>query len=164
MIHIVLFQPEIAPNTGNISRLCACNDFHLHLIHPLGFSLSESHVKRAGLDYWDSLQLTEHDSWEKFETYAASKSTDSERSHSEMDNLFFFSSHGTKPYWDVQYPLETYLVFGSETRGLPQEIHEKYAQNLLQIPMVGKGARCLNLSNSASIAGYEALRQREIVS
>lgn len=151
MIHIVLFQPEIAPNTGNISRLCACNDFHLHLIHPLGFSLSESHLKRAGLDYWKNLSFTEHSSWNSFEDSLPSQA-----------NLYFFSAHGDKPYWSIQYPLETYLVFGSETQGLPQELHQKYTDKLLTIPMMGMGARCLNLSNSASIAAYEVLRQHTI--
>ncbi|MCJ8346520.1 tRNA (cytidine(34)-2'-O)-methyltransferase [bacterium] len=151
MIHIVLFQPEIPPNTGNIARLCVCNDLHLHIIHPIGFSLQKKDVLRAGLDYWDHLTLSEHDSWNSFK-----------KDVSEVDStsLFYFSAKATRAYWDVTYPKECYIIFGSETRGLPQNIHQDNKESMLTIPMLGDHSRCLNLASSVSIAAYEVMRQQ----
>jgi tRNA (cytidine/uridine-2'-O-)-methyltransferase len=150
MINIVLYQPQIPPNTGNIARLCVCNDFCLHLIHPLGFSLDEKQLKRAGLDYWEHLHIVEHANWEAFEN-----------SIPHTDSLYFFSSKHTKDYWEPVYKSDPYLVFGSETHGLPDSLHKKYPEQFFTIPMYGKHKRCLNLSNSVSIVAYEVVRQEK---
>jgi tRNA (cytidine/uridine-2'-O-)-methyltransferase len=150
MINIVLYQPEIPPNTGNIARLCVCNDFSLHIIHPIGFSLANKELKRAGLDYWERLNLYEHNSWDDFYSGLSGES---------RKNLYFFSSRGSRKYWEIQYSGTPYLVFGSETNGLPVEFHEKFKQQFVTIPMFGKNDRCLNVSNSVAIAAYEVLRQ-----
>ncbi len=147
-INIVLYQPEIPPNTGNIARSCAITGAKLHLIKPLGFSIDDKHVKRAGLDYWHLLDLEVHESLEDFlEKYG-------DRA------LFFSSTKATTYYHEVQYSEDCFIVFGRETKGLPQEIHEKYADRRIKIPMLqNEAARSLNLSNSAAIIMYEALRQ-----
>ncbi len=152
MIHIVLFEPEIPQNTANIGRLCVCNDFCLHLIEPLGFRLDEKKVKRAGLDYWQHLNLIKHKHWSSF--------LEMIEQENKLDNLFFFSAKGEKSYWQQLYTEDVYLLFGSERKGLPQEIHYRFKENFLNIPMQGKNSRCLNLSSSVSIASYEVLRQK----
>ncbi len=146
-INVVLFQPEIPPNTGNIARLCVCNDLKLHLIHPLGFSLDKKQVKRAGLDYWEHLELEEYANWSAF------------LQKHKSSPLFFFSSKAQKSLWEVTFPPECYLIFGSETKGFSREITEDFKDCLVTLPMEGKNARCLNLSTSAGIGVYEALRQ-----
>ncbi len=148
-MNIVLYQPEIPPNTGNIARTCAVTGMKLHLIEPLGFSLDEKSIKRAGLDYWDAVSIELHSSFEQFiEKYGDNSS------------LYFCSTHGGKIYSDVDFHPNSFLVFGRETAGLSDEIYSKYEKNLIRIPMLPvKGARSLNLSNAVSIVAYEALRQ-----
>jgi tRNA (cytidine/uridine-2'-O-)-methyltransferase len=144
-MHIVLFEPEIPANTGNISRTCAVTGMPLHLIKPLGFSLSDRYLKRAGLDYWDKLDLRIYENFEDF------------LSKNPNTRLFMFSTHAVKNYTEITYQDDDYLVFGPETRGLPAEVRDHYG-TAVRIPM-GKDIRSLNLSNSVAIAAYEALRQ-----
>ena len=145
-MHIVLFQPEIPGNTGNIARLCAATGIHLHLVRPLGFSVDDKYLKRAGLDYWSLVDVHYYDSiYEVLEKY-------------KDNSKFFLTTKAHKSYTDVKYDKASLLIFGRETKGLPDEIHEKYAEDSVRIPMLAE-ARCLNLSNSAAIVAYEALRQ-----
>lgn len=149
-INVVLVEPEIPQNTGNIARTCAAIGAKLHLVHPLGFSISEKEVKRAGLDYWDKVEIEEHDSFEKFlEKYDPLK-----------NNMFFLTTKGKKVYSDVDYSNmdEVFLLFGKETKGLPEDILLKYFDNAVRIPM-RETLRSLNLSNSVAIVVYEVLRQ-----
>ncbi|MBN2898054.1 MAG: tRNA (uridine(34)/cytosine(34)/5-carboxymethylaminomethyluridine(34)-2'-O)-methyltransferase TrmL [Clostridia bacterium] len=147
-INVVLFQPEIPPNTGNIARTCAITGSKLHLIKPLGFSIDDKSVKRAGLDYWHLLDLEVHESLGDFlEKYG--------------DKEIFLSTTKAQKYYDeVVFSDECFIVFGRETSGLPAELHERYKENRIKIPMLqNEAARSLNLSNSAAIIIYEALRQ-----
>lgn len=146
-MQVVLFEPEIPPNTGSVARLCAATVTPLHLIEPLGFKIDDKHLKRAGLDYWEFVEVHVHKSWDDFLTTAAPK------------NLLFFSKRANKSYTSVRYNENDYLVFGPETRGLPPEMLEQNASRFYQIPMRGTGVRSLNLSNAVSIVLYEALRQ-----
>ena len=145
--NIVLFQPEIPQNTGTIGRLAVSNDCRLHLIEPLGFSLEDKYLKRAGLDYWQHLNPTIHRSWEAF--------LETEK----PERMFFISTHGEKNFFDAEYKLGDYLIFGRESAGLPDELHQQYPENFCRIPMPGSFNRSLNLANAASIVLYEALRQ-----
>ncbi|MEG0875402.1 MAG: tRNA (uridine(34)/cytosine(34)/5-carboxymethylaminomethyluridine(34)-2'-O)-methyltransferase TrmL [Clostridiales bacterium] len=145
-MHIVLFEPEIPSNTGNISRTCAVTGASLHLIEPLGFSLSDRYLKRAGLDYWDKLDLHIYKNFTEF------------IEKNPKANLYLFSTKAEKNYAEISYKADDYLVFGPETRGLPQEIRHGGYGLQVRIPM-GKDIRSLNLSNSVAIAVYEALRQ-----
>lgn len=147
-IQVVLYQPEIPPNTGNIARTCALTGTPLHLIKPLGFSIDDKTLKRAGLDYWHLLDLTVHDSLEAFfEKYPEG-------------SFYFFTTHATRNHTQVTYDDDCFLVFGKETAGLPDTIHTQYPDRLIRIPMLEKpGVRSLNLSNSVAIAVYEAYRQ-----
>jgi tRNA (cytidine/uridine-2'-O-)-methyltransferase len=140
---IILFQPEIPQNTGNIARTCAATRTGLVLVRPLGFSISDRQMKRAGLDYWKSVAIEAVDDIERF---------------LQEGPVFFFSSKATRSYTEATYPKNSILIFGSETRGLPPEFWEKYPDQFYTIPMV-KGERCLNLSSSVAIVLYEALRQ-----
>ena len=146
-MQVVLYEPEIPPNTGSVARLCAATLTPLHLIEPLGFKIDDKHLKRAGLDYWEFVDLRVHKSWNHFIETTAPKA------------LWFFSKRATKSYTAVGYDNADFLVFGRETRGLPQEILKTNAQRALRIPMMGEGVRSLNLSNAVSIVLYEALRQ-----
>lgn len=146
-MHIVLFEPEIPPNTGSVARLCAATLTPLHLIEPLGFKIDDKHLKRAGLDYWEFVNLRVHKSWNEFIETATPK------------QLWYFSKRATKSYTATRYDNDDFLIFGPETRGLPQEILEANADRALRIPMMGSGVRSLNLSNAVSIVLYEALRQ-----
>jgi tRNA (cytidine/uridine-2'-O-)-methyltransferase len=146
-MHVVLFEPEIPPNTGSVARLCAATLTPLHLIEPLGFKIDDKHLKRAGLDYWEFVDLHVHKSWNHFIETAAPK------------HLWFFSKRATKSYTSTRYQEDDFLVFGQETRGLPQAILDAHAERALRIPMMGAGVRSLNLSNAVSIVLYEALRQ-----
>jgi len=147
MIHIVLVEPQIPQNTGNIARTCAAIGAALHLIKPLGFSLDSKYVKRAGLDYWDDLQLYIHDDIDElFEKY-------------DKEQFFFASTKALKNYSDMDYPDESFLVFGKETKGLDEDILINNKDNCIRIPML-EGIRSLNLSNSAAIVAYEVLRQK----
>ena len=136
-IHVVLYEPEIPQNTGNISRTCAVTGAALHIIRPTGFEISDKTLKRAGLDYWDKLDVFYYDSYGEF----------CEKNPSE--NKFYSS---------VEFPDECYLIFGKETMGLPRELIENNPDRALRMPM-RKTLRCLNLSNAVAIAVYEALRQ-----
>ena len=147
MINIVLYSPEIPQNTGNISRTCAVTGARLHIIKPIGFEISDKTLKRAGLDYWDKLDVTYYDSYEEF------------LEKNPCAEMYFFSAKGNICYADVDYPETVYLVFGQESVGLPDEIIEKNLDRCLRIPM-RKTLRCHNLSNSVAIAVYEVLRQR----
>ncbi len=146
-MHVVLFEPEIPPNTGSIARLCAATLTPLHLIEPLGFKIDDKHLKRAGLDYWEFVELRVHPSWEKF------------LSQKDAGRLLFFSKRATRSYTQATYQENDYFVFGPETRGLPQEFLNRHPEHSYCIPMMGSGVRSLNLSNAVSIVLYEALRQ-----
>lgn len=146
-LHVVLVQPEIPPNTGNIARLCAAAGVPLHLVDPLGFKLDDRHLKRAGLDYWPYVRLIRHASLEDF----LAGRGDSE--------LYFFSTRARRSYLDVRYQKNQCLVFGSETRGLPGQLFEQYSDRFLRIPILQPGVRSLNLSSAVAVVVYEALRQ-----
>jgi tRNA (cytidine/uridine-2'-O-)-methyltransferase len=146
-MQVVLFEPEIPPNTGSVARLCAATLTPLHLIEPLGFEIDDKHLKRAGLDYWEFVDLQVHKSWDDFMRTAAPK------------KLRFFSKRAARSYTSVRYSDDDFLVFGPETRGLPQQILDRDAERTLRIPMMGADVRSLNLSNAVSIVLYEALRQ-----
>jgi len=146
-MQIVLFEPEIPPNTGSVARLCAATLTPLHLIEPLGFKIDDKHLKRAGLDYWQFVDLHVHKSWDDF------------LSATKPGRLFYFSKKAEQSYTSVNYRDDDYLVFGPETRGLPEQMRETNAEFSLRIPMMGSGVRSLNLSNAVSIVLYEALRQ-----
>jgi len=146
-MNIVLVEPEIAPNTGNIARLATATGARLLLVKPFGFSLTDKALKRAGLDYWRSLDIKIYDSLEEFLSKAP------------KEKLFLFSTKVAKPFWDISYPNDAYLVFGPETRGLPKELLNRFSSHCLRIPM-RKNSRSLNLSNSVAIAVYEVIRQR----
>ena len=146
MLNIVLVEPEIPGNTGNISRTCAILGAHLHLIEPLGFSIDEKHLKRAGLDYWDKLKLTVYPDLDAF--YAQNPGGD----------FYYFSTKASRTYTQVRYQEQSYLIFGKETKGLPEEIFYGNPERAVRIPM-REGLRSLNLANSVAIAAYEAARQ-----
>ena len=146
-MHVVLFQPEIPPNTGSIARLCAATLTPLHLIEPLGFKIDDRHLKRAGLDYWEFVDLRVHKSWDEFLAAAS------------MKQFLYFSKRATRSYTTARYQEEHYLIFGPETRGLPQDLLEANPESSYRIPMAGAGVRSLNLSNAVSIVLYEGLRQ-----
>ena len=145
--HVVLVSPEIHWNTGNIGRTCLAADAFLHLIRPLGFSLQSREVKRAGLDYWQDVRLSLWDSFEDFLT--ASKPQQSE--------VVILSKSGRKPFWSMPFPPRLFLIFGSETRGLPESIIQMYSEATYHIPTTAK-TRSLNLSTAAGIALYESMR------
>ena len=146
MLHIVLVEPEIPSNTGNISRTCAVTGSALHLVRPLGFSTDDKALKRAGLDYWQSLTLFYHDSMEKvWEAYPNAR-------------FFYCSTHAENRYDEVRFSDGDFLVFGKETAGLPKPLLAAHRDEAIRIPM-GDGQRSLNLSNAAAIVLYEALRQ-----
>jgi tRNA (cytidine/uridine-2'-O-)-methyltransferase len=149
--HVVLVYPEIHWNTGNAGRTCLAAGATLHLIKPLGFSLDEREVKRAGLDYWEHVDLRVWQNWETFEGELPA-----------LGEPFFFSTKATRLFWDA--PLgqleNVVLVFGRETGGLPDELHERHRDRFVTIPMVSPHVRSLNLSTSVAVALYEVLRQR----
>lgn len=144
-INIVMVEPEIPQNTGNVARTCAATGARLHIVKPMGFNIDDKKLKRAGLDYWHYLDITYYDSLEDF--------------FSKNDGAFFyFTTKGRKTHSDVSYPDNCYLLFGKETKGLPEELLIKNPERCVRIPMQGE-IRSLNLSNSVAIAVYEALRQ-----
>jgi len=151
--HVVLVHPEIHWNTGNAGRTCLATGATLHLIEPLGFSLDDREVKRAGLDYWKHIDLRVWQSWEAFE-----------REMPMLGEPYFFSTRATRLVWDA--PLAAapgvVLVFGRETVGLPTELHERYRDRLVAMPILSPRVRSLNLSTSVGIAVYEVLRQRRL--
>lgn len=145
-LHIVLVEPEIPGNTGNIARLCAGADMALHLIRPLGFSTDDKYLKRAGLDYWHLVKVFYHDSIDElFETYAKAP-------------FYFFSTKASRIYTEVSYTQDAFLVFGKETAGLSEELLKAHWNTTVRIPMRSE-ARSMNLSNAVAVAAYEALRQ-----
>ncbi|PXF64010.1 tRNA (uridine(34)/cytosine(34)/5-carboxymethylaminomethyluridine(34)-2'-O)-methyltransferase TrmL [Kangiella spongicola] len=146
MLHIVLFEPEIPPNTGNIIRLCANTGIQLHLIKPLGFELENKRMRRAGLDYHEWANVIIHENFDDF------------KNQQQPQRLFALSTKGKKHYHQIEYQDGDYFIFGPETRGLPDHILEELATTLLRIPMK-EGSRSLNLSNTAAIMAFEALRQ-----
>jgi tRNA (cytidine/uridine-2'-O-)-methyltransferase len=147
MLNVVLVEPEIPPNTGAVGRLCLATDSHLHLIKPLGFSIDDRALKRAGLDYWQEVKVT---LWESFEEFRAAQPAEA--------RLFFLTTKTKRPYWDERFRDGDYLVLGRETKGLPEAMLAANAERCLTIPMPGS-TRSLNLSTSAAIVLYEALRQ-----
>ena len=147
MINIVLYSPEIPQNTGNISRTCAVTGARLHIIKPIGFEISDRTLKRAGLDYWDKLDVTYYENYEEFTR------------QNENASMYFFSAHGKNSYAEIEYPDEVFLVFGRESVGLPKDLIEENIEKSVRIPM-RKTLRCLNLSNSVAVAVYEVLRQK----
>lgn len=148
-VQIVLVSPEIPQNTGSTARLCAATYSKLHLIEPLGFSLEDKYLKRAGLDYWPEVNLEIHKNWDVF----------LEKEKPDLDQLFFFSTKAEKKYHEIEYPDNTYLVFGCETKGLALEFHEKYKDQRALIPMPNKNVRSINLAASVAIALFEVRRQ-----
>ena len=146
-INIVLHEPEIPQNTGNIARTCAATGAALHLIRPLGFEIDNAKLKRAGLDYWHQLDITYYDGLEDF----YDKNPDA--------SVYYFSTKAPRAYTEIQYPEKVFLMFGKETKGLPEPLLEKNPNFCVRIPM-RDGLRSLNLSNSAAIAVYEVLRQQ----
>lgn len=141
---VVLFQPQIPQNTGNVVRTCSVTGMDLILVGPLGFSISDRWLKRAGLDYWEGVHVKLIDDLEKY--------------LESFDSFYFFSSHAKKNYRDVPYRADTHLIFGSESSGLPKHFHEKWPDRFIHLPMLPQ-KRCLNLATSVGIGVYEALRQ-----
>ena len=142
-LHVALIQPQIPPNTGNIARLCAATDTPLHLIEPLGFSITDREVRRAGLDYWDKVDLWVHPDWFAFSDAIS------------RDRCLYFSANATRDYREAPFRPNSVLVFGSETDGMPARILEKHPDQCFRIPMEGE-IRSLNLANAVSIVLYEA--------
>lgn len=152
MFNIVLFNPQIPQNTGNIARTCAVTGSKLHLIKPLGFTIDDKSLKRAGLDYWQDVNVTLHENFAEF------MSTVGEH------NVYLLSSKAKKSYVDCEYKDGDYLLFGSETSGVPEYVHECLRSTEMRVPMVAsEHARCLNLSNTVALALYEALRQNSFL-
>jgi tRNA (cytidine/uridine-2'-O-)-methyltransferase len=147
-INIVLHEPEIPQNTGNIARTCAATGAALHLIKPMGFEVDDKKLKRAGLDYWHQLDITYYEGYDDF----MSKHKDAE--------IYYFSTKAPRCYTEVKYEGEIYLMFGKETKGLPEELLKANRERCVRIPM-RENLRSLNLSNAAAIAVYEVLRQNE---
>jgi len=146
-LHIVLFEPEIPPNTGNIARLCACTGCALHLVHPLGFEISDKQLRRAGLDYWEWLQVKEYDSWE-----------DLRQTLKTQTEWYALSTKAKNTIWEAHFEAGDVLVFGPESRGLPESILNSLSP--IKIPMRHNvPVRSLNLSSACAIVSYEALRQ-----
>ena len=152
MINIVLLEPEIPANTGNIGRTCCATGSRLHLIEPLGFQISDKMLKRAGMDYWDKLDVTVYDCYEDF----------LEKNPQAVGNMFMATTKAHQTYTDVSYPEDAYIMFGKESAGIPEEILVDNEKNAIRIPM-NHNIRSLNLSNSVAIVLYEALRQNSFL-
>jgi tRNA (cytidine/uridine-2'-O-)-methyltransferase len=148
MTAIVLIQPEIPGNTGSVGRTCVALGMELILIHPLGFDISDSRVKRAGLDYWKHVNLTEYASWDAF----------IEARTPRAEQLFLFEEFGAKSFFEPDYPYDAMLVFGKETTGIPKAIIDRHADRLVKLPMRSDVIRSLNLANTVTAAAYQALR------
>ena len=147
-VNIVLHEPEIPANTGNIGRTCVATGTKLHLIEPLGFSLSEKHLKRAGMDYWKDLDVTVYENWEDF------------CKRNPGAKIYYATTKGRHVYSDVHYEPDCFIMFGKESAGIPEEILKANPDTCVRIPMIGE-TRSLNLSNSVAIVLYEALRQND---
>lgn len=148
-MNIVLLEPEIPPNTGNVARLCAATRTTLHLIEPFGFKLDDKQLKRAGMDYWEHVEWKR---WSDWQTFTAALPVNA--------RLWFIESGGTRSYHEAAFGGDDYLVFGRETAGLPKTLLEKHPDQWLRIPMFNAQARSLNLSNCVALVLYEALRQQ----
>lgn len=146
--NIVLVEPEIPPNTGSIARLCGATDSILHLVRPLGFSTDDKHLKRAGLDYWEFVTITY---WDNLDAFLEAQ---------EENRLFFLSKKAARPYTEACFRPGDFLVFGKETKGIPEEILDLYHDRCFTIPMTNPNIRSLNLAMSAGIVLYEAIRQQ----
>jgi tRNA (cytidine/uridine-2'-O-)-methyltransferase len=146
LLKVALLHPQIAPNTGNIGRLCVATGTELHLIRPLGFVLSDRELKRSGMDYWQRVKLIIHDDQEAFLNSLGNS------------RLWLFTSKSNRPFWNADYKATDCLLFGSETKGLSDTLLERFADRTLRIPQV-EGERCLNLSTAVGIGLYEAIRQ-----
>ena len=149
-MHIVLIEPEIPGNTGNIARLCAATGIELHLVKPLGFSIDDKHLKRAGLDYWDMVKVHVHENFQEvLDKYPE-------------NNFHYCTTKAPRAHSEATFQLDDMLVFGKETAGIPESILKANWEKCIRIPMI-EGARSLNLSNSAAIVAYEAMRQLDYV-
>lgn len=148
MLHVVLVEPEIPPNTGNVGRLCLATDSHLHLVKPLGFSIDDKEVRRAGLDYWKDVRLTVWDSL-----------ADLQAAQAPGTRYFYLTTKTTRRYWDAQFQAGDFLIFGRETKGLPEPLLAEHPDELLTIPMMKESTRSLNLATAVGIVLYEAVRQ-----
>jgi tRNA (cytidine/uridine-2'-O-)-methyltransferase len=149
MLHVVLFEPQIPPNTGNIGRMCAVTRSRLHLVHPLGFAVTDKNLKRAGMDYWHSLDVHHHADWAAFKASPAAPA-----------RLWLFTTRTTRSFWAVQFADGDGLVFGNEEAGAPDWLHAEMGDaRRVNIPHANGTLRSLNLSTAAGIATYEALRQ-----
>lgn len=151
MYHIVLFRPEIPQNTGNIGRLCAVTETRLHLIHPLGFTITDKHLKRSGMDYWEQLDVHHHKDWQAFK-----------RSEHRPQRLWLLTTQATQAYWSVAYRDGDGFVFGNEGHGVPDCLHQELQEQRVTIPHPNTTMRSLNLSTAAGIVCYEALRQQAL--
>ncbi|MFB9057021.1 tRNA (cytidine(34)-2'-O)-methyltransferase [Mariniflexile ostreae] len=146
-LNIVLLEPEIPNNTGNIGRLALASGSHLHLVKPFGFQINDTRLKRAGLDYWQHLSVTYYENIEEFFSINKSK------------KMVFLSSHGQKNHWDIPFENDLFLVFGKESVGLPKSLIEKHPDALYKIPLYSEHVRSLNLANAVGIVVYEGLKQ-----
>ncbi|MGB1211632.1 tRNA (cytidine/uridine-2'-O-)-methyltransferase [Lacinutrix venerupis] len=146
-LNIVLIEPEIPNNTGNIGRLALASGSNLHLVKPFGFEITDARLKRAGLDYWQHLNVTYYDSIQDFFKINKDK------------KMAFLSSHGKKQHWDIKFEDDLFLIFGKESKGLPKPIIQKHENALFKIPLYSEHVRSLNLANAVSIIIYEGLRQ-----
>ena len=147
-LNIVLFEPEIPNNTGNIGRLALASGSNLHLVKPFGFEIDDTRLKRAGLDYWQHLNVIIYDNIDQF--FKENKD----------GHFTFLSSHGTKAYWDINFKENTFLIFGKESVGLPAYIKETYSTDLYKIPIYNENVRSLNLANAVGIVVYEGIKQQ----
>ncbi|MFT4681065.1 MAG: tRNA (cytidine/uridine-2'-O-)-methyltransferase [Granulosicoccus sp.] len=146
-LNIVLVEPEIPMNTGNIGRLSLATGSILHLVKPLGFEISDKRLKRAGLDYWKHLEVKIYESYDEF------------LSSNKDEELVFFSSHGAKGYWEIEFRDNLFLVFGKESIGLSSKIADNNSNNLYKIPLASPHVRSLNLANAVAVVVYEGMRQ-----
>lgn len=149
MFNIVLVHPQIPQNTGNIARLTAANYSSLHLVRPMAFEITDAKVKRAGLDYWPEVLLSQYGNWGEF----------LQSTNANTEQLWFFTTKATKLYYHAEFRKGDFLIFGSETNGLPKDMHTRYSDRRLTLPMQNPNIRSLNLANSVSAALYEAIRQ-----
>lgn len=147
MINIVLYEPEIPQNTGNIARMCVSNDLTLHLIKPLGFEISDKYLKRSALDYWEFLDLKLYENWQDFLDQNPSAS------------YWLLTTKSKQSYWDIEFHENDFLVFGPETRGLPEELLKANQNKAITVPMKSKNARSLNLASTVQTVFYESYRQ-----
>jgi len=148
-MNVVLVEPEIPPNTGNVARLCAATGTELHLIEPLGFALNDTQLKRAGMDYWHHVAWHRWPDWTRFQDHLPNGAT-----------LWFIESNGPRLYTEAKFSPADWLVFGRETAGLPRKLLEGHSEHWLRIPMFNRDARSLNLSNCVALVLFEALRQQ----